>query len=465
MVEQLQVELQRDIRATQKNLQKDHEQLSTECNHCITQVDKLTTQLKELQTDMEKGKRQVEDMADHQSKGVQPTSHFTLTTPSPLENVPECPPIPAGKSDHLKLTFPTFGRPSDDVDPLLYLTRCQDFLALHPLAESDLLATFRSVLHGTARDWWEVARSSIMTWTEFETAFLSAFLSEDYEDELAERVRTSQSAARTGKHSGRACKARTPTGYCPHYASLTTNQSAKQHQPKPRQFQSHKPGGQATNNFITATTNKTSNFKNIKETPSKPAPVPTAIIPQQLIIPVGIGRWYGKAILDTGASYTMIHESLWRKLFLPGELKPWSLGPLYLANGEAEVPLGWVQLQINMHDRTFTLPVAILSPQALAYAVILGLDFIFFSGLQINVIDRKYSFKTTPQEEYPFQPGNASVPDVPHSIPNPSGQQPEQRPRTLNPSLSLLSSVPPPQPAFITASHVTCQAVCCKRAA
>lgn len=97
-----------------------------------------------------------------------------------------CPPNLAGKSDHLKLTFPTFGRPSDDGDPLLYLTRCQDFLALHPLAETDILATFRSVLHGTARDWWEVARSSVTTWNEFETAFLS----EDYKDELAESVHT-----------------------------------------------------------------------------------------------------------------------------------------------------------------------------------------------------------------------------------------------------------------------------------
>ncbi|RXN25661.1 hepatocyte cell adhesion molecule-like protein [Labeo rohita] len=55
---------------------------------------------------------------------------------------------------------------------------------------TDILATFRTVLHGTARDWWEVRRSSISTWSEFEAAFLSAFLSEDYEDELAERVRT-----------------------------------------------------------------------------------------------------------------------------------------------------------------------------------------------------------------------------------------------------------------------------------
>ncbi len=191
MVDQLQVELQRDLRATQKNLQKDHEQLSTECNQCIIQIDKLTTQVNELQTNMEEVKRQGKEMADNQSKGVQPPPNATLTAPpSPIEKVPECPPIPAGKSDHLKWTFPTFGRPSDDADPLLYLTRCQDFLALHPLAETDLMATFCSVLHGTVRDWWEVTRSSVTTWNEFETAFLSAFLSEDYEDELAERVQT-----------------------------------------------------------------------------------------------------------------------------------------------------------------------------------------------------------------------------------------------------------------------------------
>ncbi len=64
---------------------------------------------------------------------------------------------------------------------MLYLTRYQDFLALHPLTDADILATFRSVLYGTVRDWWEVARSSVGKWDEFE----SAFLSEDYEDELA----------------------------------------------------------------------------------------------------------------------------------------------------------------------------------------------------------------------------------------------------------------------------------------
>ncbi len=36
--------------------------------------------------------------------------------------------------------------------PNSILTQCQDFLALHPLTEEDLLATFRTVLYGTARD-------------------------------------------------------------------------------------------------------------------------------------------------------------------------------------------------------------------------------------------------------------------------------------------------------------------------
>ena len=67
---------------------------------------------------------------------------------------------------------------------------CHDFLALHPLLDEELIATLRNVLHGTARDWWDVVRRETTTWADFETNFIAAFLSEDYEDELAERVRT-----------------------------------------------------------------------------------------------------------------------------------------------------------------------------------------------------------------------------------------------------------------------------------
>ncbi len=60
-------------------------------------------------------------------------------------------------------------------------------------------------------------------------------------------------------------------------------------------------------------------------------------VPQQLVVPISIAAWTGKANVDTGASYTLIHESLMKQLKSPDQLHPWSSGPLYLANGEAEI--------------------------------------------------------------------------------------------------------------------------------
>ena len=90
----------------------------------------------------------------------------------------------------IQLKFPCFGRMEDDTDPLTYLEQCRDYLALSPLSDEELLATLRNVLFGTARDWWDVVRLETITWREFEQKFLSAFLSEDYMDELEERIRT-----------------------------------------------------------------------------------------------------------------------------------------------------------------------------------------------------------------------------------------------------------------------------------
>lgn len=103
-------------------------------------------------------------------------------------------------------------------------------------------------------------------------------------------------------------------------------------------------------------------------------------IPQQLVVPIRIESWLGKAIVDTGASYTLIHESLMKQIITPVQLQPWSGGPLYLANGKAESPLGWVNINLHMHGKAITVPAVVLPSQALAYAIILGLDFIFFSG-------------------------------------------------------------------------------------
>ncbi len=112
-----------------------------------------------------------------------------LMSPVPLDLHHDTKTVYHGKSP-IKMQFPMYGRLEDTQDPLLFLEKCEDFLALHPLTDSELIATLRNVLHGTARDWWDVARLEINTWTEFEKRFSSSFLSEDYQDELAEWVRT-----------------------------------------------------------------------------------------------------------------------------------------------------------------------------------------------------------------------------------------------------------------------------------
>lgn len=174
MVEKLQLEIQKDIKTVRQNFQKSHNELNQDFTQLTAQLDHLSVKINELQ-----------ESAEYKTEDPPKDSE------SSRQSMNMIPPVNADsvKSDHLKLTFPTFGRPSDDSDPLLYLAKCQDFLALHPLTDSEILATFRTVLHGTARDWWEVARTTVTAWHEFESSFLTAFLSEDYEDELAERVR------------------------------------------------------------------------------------------------------------------------------------------------------------------------------------------------------------------------------------------------------------------------------------
>ncbi len=153
--------------------------------------------------------------------------------------------------------------------------------------------------------------------------------------------------------------------------------------------------------------------------------------------------------MDTGASYTMVHENLWKQLTPPEKLQPWSSGPLYLANGEAEVPVGWIQQRICLHDHSFTLPIAVLPSKALAYSVVLGLD-IFFSGMQINIIDGRYSFKSNPEEQHLFQPGNATVPA---SSPQTQNKGTNQQKKPANKSLSLMSALPPPQSMNLLSPH------------
>lgn len=69
----------------------------------------------------------------------------------------------------------------------------------------------------------------------------------------------------------------------------------------------------------------------------------------------------------------------------------------------------WIDMTIKQHDETINLPVAILSDPSLAFAVVLGLDFLSFSGLTISMSEPSYRLCSDHSQPHPFQPGNGLI--------------------------------------------------------
>uniref|UniRef100_A0A8C1GVQ7 Reverse transcriptase domain-containing protein n=1 Tax=Cyprinus carpio TaxID=7962 RepID=A0A8C1GVQ7_CYPCA len=430
----------------------------------------------------------------------------------------------------VKIQFPCFGRLEDCDDPLIFLEKCYDFMALHPLSDEEVIATLRNVLHGTARDWWDVARLETNTWQEFEAKFLAAFLSEDYEDELAERVRTrvqqEGESIRDFAYMYRAlCKRWKPQieedeviklilkNINPQMASqlrsngVTSvdglvrlgqqlekdkeNQLQYEQRKKPWKLRITSPAQSQLANPVPASVSqdsskspfcwrckgphapnscpqggpaKNKNYKgqqgpnpvkgnhdnhptvstvtHLESVYSPTHPFSTSL-PQQLIVPVNIDSWQGQALVDTGSSYTLLNEKLWVTMgYHPQQLRPWTEGPIYLADGGARQPLGWGEVQIAVQTLTVPLPVVVLAPQMLAFPVVLGLDYLFFSGLQMDI--RNNVYWVHPDQKYYFLKNEAHFHEWHNSSP-----------------LALFSALPPgTAKEELNLLQVACQNTC-----
>lgn len=107
--------------------------------------------------------------------------------------------------------------------------------------------------------------------------------------------------------------------------------------------------------------------------------LPESTLPCQLLVPLNIGPWKGTAILDSGSSYTLINENVWTGVKgQQAELKPWTWGPLYLADGEGRQPIGWSEITLTLQTQSVTLPCVILPAHSLVFASVVGLDFDYF---------------------------------------------------------------------------------------
>lgn len=98
-----------------------------------------------------------------------------------------------------------------------------------------------------------------------------------------------------------------------------------------------------------------------------------------------------------------------------------------------------------MHDLHFQVPTVILPAKNLVYSMVLGLDFIGLTGLQLYIKDQLYSLSGDLKNRvFPFQPPITSGDSWMSCIP----------PVDCKPTASLYSSVPPVQIKWSASEYI-----------
>ncbi len=64
------------------------------------------------------------------------------------------------------MDFPSFANAVED-DPVLFVERCEEYFAIRPLSDEEVIAALTAVLRGTAKDWWIAERKNVTSWKQF----------------------------------------------------------------------------------------------------------------------------------------------------------------------------------------------------------------------------------------------------------------------------------------------------------
>lgn len=74
----------------------------------------------------------------------------------------------------VKLDFPCFGD-GQDKDRIVFIEHCEEYFAVRPLSDCEIVAALTSVLKGTAKDWWQAEKINVQGWRQFKEIFLRSF--------------------------------------------------------------------------------------------------------------------------------------------------------------------------------------------------------------------------------------------------------------------------------------------------
>ncbi|XP_057205890.1 uncharacterized protein LOC130564036 [Triplophysa rosa] len=349
-----------------------------------------------------------------------PTSHIHNQTNQSA--IPYNPPV--------KLDFPSFSNNLED-DPVSFIERCEEYLTVRPLTDDEILASLSAVLKGTAKDWWMAERRSVTKWKQFKERFLHSFLSKDYREvvarKLMERKQGAKESFRDFAFQYRALCLRWKKDMSekemiqsilrncnPRLASLLRGTAKdvgelvrigtqiERDFDESRKYWSQVNGEEQKR--------KTSS---VQEPQRKLPPVGNRMVLldqspdhhayKNISLPIIIRDSYIIAIVDTGSTFSLIQQSLWKQLSPREECQPSGGQSFLLANGQRQNSLGKVNWRCEIQGQSVYITFFIMQDSNLTVPVILAIDFLLESRMVLDFHKAEYRMLAIPEpKSFPF---------------------------------------------------------------
>ena len=361
---------------------------------------------------------QASPMVTQASPMVTQAGQYVATPPGRMKSVAS----PMYHKPPVNLEFPTFGPSSESSDVLRFIERCENFLEMRPITSHELMGALSSVLKGSALSWWKATKSQVHDWISFREAFLAAFLSTDYLSEVEEKLRTTvqkpdqclrdfaydyQDLCLKWKQDmpeeeivRRILNNSNPKiAGCLRGTVTTVAQLVKVGSMVEKDCSGAKEYWQKVHASSDRQEKKPSDKR------SKHGAAELTVVQHQthrdkdqqglLLVPITIRGMQGDAVVDTGSTFTLMKQSLWRQVtaadenFLPAERQRF-----VMADGTTHQALGKKTICLDWHGKQWPAEVHVMDDRHLAFPVILGLDFLATTGVLIHLAKNSYGLKT-----------------------------------------------------------------------
>ncbi|KAL0159071.1 hypothetical protein M9458_047147, partial [Cirrhinus mrigala] len=308
-------------------------------------------------------------------------------------------PVPALRGKYVVLLppirpeFPTFGDSCEISDVLNVIERCENYLDVRPLPSGELIGTLSTLVEGRKE------QAEVSGPAAYDSGASGAY---DYralclkwkpdmsEDEMVSRILNNINPRVAG---------------CLRGTVRTVEQLVKVGSKVEKDCMGAKDYWQK----VGGQNNKEKANKRSTERPASRDLAGLSIAQPQplnslLLVPITVKGKEVKAVLDTGSTYTLMQESLWRQLGGDtSSLTPTSPQRFIMVDGKVHQATNQSTVNYKWQDKVCSVDTYILKDVHLAFPLIAGLDFLRVAGALLDVGQSRYSLKTgTSYTFYPF---------------------------------------------------------------